>query len=72
MTCAFVCVGESPSMLYCDLSYRDAPREMTDNITFLRTSVRCYSSFKFVDVFYVFGAAAGWLIFLCLLRYMSF
>lgn len=51
MTCALVCVGGSPYMLYSDLSYREAPTEMTDNIIFLRTSVRCYSPFRFVDVF---------------------
>lgn len=51
MTCALVCIGESPCMLYSDLSYREAPTEMTDNIIFLRTSVRCYSPFRFVDVF---------------------
>lgn len=51
MTCAFVCVGGSPCMLYSDLNYRDAAREMTDKIIFLRTSVRCYSRFRFVDVF---------------------
>lgn len=51
MTCAFVCVGKSPYMVYSDLSKREAPREMTDNIIFLRAPVRCYSPFRFVDVY---------------------
>lgn len=71
MTCALVCIGESPCMLYSDLSYREAPTEMTDNIIILRTSVRLFP-IQVCGRVYVFGAAAGWLIFLCLLWYMSF
>lgn len=41
----------SPCTLYPDLSYREAPTEMTDNIIFLRTSVRCYSPLRFAGVF---------------------
>lgn len=71
MTCAFVCVGKSPCVLYSELSYRDAAREMTDNIIFLRTSVRCYSPSRFkcsvlLQVGWFFYAYCG----MCLFNWM--
>lgn len=49
-------------MLYPNLSYKEAPPEMTDNITFLRT---CQVLFpiQVCGCVYVFGTAASWLIY---------
>lgn len=60
----------SPCMLYADLSYREAPTEVTDNITFLRTSVRCYSPFRFADVFMCLVLLqVGWFIMLIVVSF---
>lgn len=52
----------SPCMLYPNLSYKEAPPEMTDNIIFLRTC-RVLFPIQVCGCVYVFGTAASWLIY---------
>lgn len=49
-------------MLYPNLSYKEAPPEMTDNIIFLRTC-RVLFPIQVCGCVYVFGTAASWLIY---------